>query len=78
MSTTANERVASRYAVQHEVEAHMPDGNVYGGRDYNDVSANLRLQAWLRRRAQRGRNPMIAELLGFFEGAAAVARGTAP
>lgn len=55
-------------------EVHAPDGSVSRGADAHDAVANMQLQRVLRRRSVLGRDPMIAHLLGFFEGDAAEVR----
>lgn len=71
----ANAAIDARYTRQHETELHTADGGVYVGRDRADIIANLQLRNHLVRRRLRGRDPFWAELLGFFEGAAAWKRG---
>lgn len=55
-------------------EVHAPDGSVSRGADAADAVVNMQLGRVLRRRAMRGRDPMAAHILGFFEGEAAEVR----
>jgi hypothetical protein len=71
----ANIAITDRYTPKHETELHTSDGGVFVGKDRADIIANMQLRNHLMRRRERGRDPMVAELLGFFEGAAAWLRG---
>jgi len=71
----ANAAIEHRYLVKHEVAMETADGQVFVGRDEADIAANRSVAGVLARREVRGRIPMVAELLGFLEGAAAWKRG---
>lgn len=75
LSTRINDTTRAREAFDLPVDLNAADGRSSQGRDAADARANYELQMHLVARAERGRSALIADMLGCFEGDAALARG---
>ena len=76
LEIAAQARLDRSTAPDLPMEVHTPDGAVYRTRDSREAIIEAQLREHLRRRTARGRDPMVAHMLGFFAGDAATARAS--